>query len=822
MKSPARLALLLMLIFSGLACNMQRVLDPSLPTFTSQSNPTSTQAPTQAPTPAATLSNEARVTNADQLFFYGDWDDALSVYKDTLGASDDDGLRAAALLGMGRTYLKLNQLPAAEESLTTLLGLYPNSEQVAEAQFALAQLYDAQNDPAKAADAYQSYMDARQGLIDSYVEEWRGDALFAAGNNDGALAAYQLAIAAPRLGDSFGLQVKVGDVYAVEQNYESAILTYQTVYNTTTNDYLKADMDLKMGRAYVTLGNSAQAYELYQDAVSNFPLAYSSYAALVDLVTAEVPVDEFQRGLVDYSAAASTQSPVCEVSSQDAQELYLVAIAAFDRFLEANPDNHLDAAHYYRGLALRASGDYGGAIAEFNHMQDEHGFDIHWVDSFSEKAMAQWLCQEDYDGAIQTLLDFVAATPSQPAAAEFLFTAGRIAEDGGRLTRASEIWPRVANEYPASEYAYDALFRAGICLFRLKDYVGAQSLFVRANQAALGLEQESQSQFWVAKSLQAQGNADGAKSTWQQVASLDPTGYYSERAADLLAGRAPFQPPRSYSLDYDVVAKRSEAEDWIRSTFNLPADTDLSNAAPLQSDARFVRGTELWHLGEYEMARAEFESLRMDLTSDPANSYRLANYLIELGLYRTGIFAAREVLTMAGMSDADTMNAPTYFNRLRFGAYYWDLVTSEAASESIDPLFIYSMMRQESLFEGFVTSSAGARGLLQIIPTTGEEQATLSGWPPDFTADDLYRPMVSIRLGVDYLARQVDLFDGDKASALAAYNGGPSSVQYWQSLANGDPDLFLEVIQTAETSDYIRHIYELFNIYRNLYSTVSK
>jgi soluble lytic murein transglycosylase len=815
MKSRARLGLLL-LILSALACNVQRVLDPSLPTSTSPSNPTATPAPTQAPTPAATLSNEARVTNADQLFFYGDWDGALSAYKDTLSTSDDDDLRAAALLGMGRTYLKLNQLAAAEESLTTLLGLYPNSEQAAAAQFALAQLYDVQNDPAKAAAAYQRYLDARPGLIDSYVEEWRGDALLAAADNDGALAAYQLAIAAPRLGDSFGLQVKVGNVYAVEGNYEAAVLAYQNVYNSTTNDYLKADMDLLMGRAYQTLDNPTQAYQLFQDAVANYPLSYSSYAALIELVNAGEDVDELQRGLVDYYAATNTSD------DHDAHEVYLVAIAAFDRYLQNAPDDHNDVVHYYRGLALRATGDYQGAIGEFDHVITEHAFDTHWVDAYSEKANTQWLYLDDYDGAIQTLLDFVAATPSQPAAAEFLFTAGRIAENGGRLTRASEIWPRIANEYPASEFSYDALFRAGICLFRLKDFVGAQSLFVRANQAALGLEQESQSQFWVAKSLQAQGNPNGAKSAWQQVANLDPTGYYSERAADLLAGRVAFQPPSSYSADYDVTAERSEAEDWIRSTFNLPADTDLSSTASLQSDARFLRGTELWHLGDYEKARAEFESLRMDLTSDPANSYRLANYLIDLGLYRTGIFAAREVLTMAGMSDADTMHAPTYFNRLRFGAYYRELVTTEGASEGIDSLFIYSMMRQESLFEGFVTSSAGARGLLQILPDTGAEVAKLSGWPADFTADDLYRPLVSIRLGVDYLAIQLNAFDNDLATALAAYNGGPGSAQYWRSLANGDPDLFVEVIQFAETRDHIRSVYELFNIYRNLYSTEDK
>ncbi len=810
MRQLARYALLLTLLFSMLACNLQRILDPSLPTSTLASNPPPSATPTAAPTAVATLNNEARVESGDKAFFYGDWDAALREYQRALSGSDDDGLRAAALLGMGRTYIELDRLPEALETLNTLLGLYPDSDQSPAAYFALAQVHKADGDFASAADAYSKYLEARPGVLDAYIQEQRGDALFAAGDLENALAAYQAAIAAQQTGDTFGLQIKVGSVYSAQQNYEAAILVYQYVYNSTANDYLKADMDLLMGRAYQTLGNDAQAYVLFQDAVANFPLAYSSYAALVELVTAGETVDEFQRGLVDYYAATN--------SFDDAHELYSVAIAAFDRYLETAPADHSDAAHYYRALALRATQDYPGAINEFDHMLSQHAFDMHWVDAHSEKAITQWIYQDDYDTAIETLLGFVAAYPSQPAAPEFLFTAGRVAINGGRLTRASEILLRIANESPASEYAFDGLFLAGICRYRLEDYVGAQSLFQRANESALGLEQESQSLFWVAKSLQVQGNEDSARSTWQQVAQLDPTGYYSERAADLLAGRAPFE-AGAYSLDYDVEAERREAEVWIISTFELPADTDLSSPAPVQDDARFVRGSELWHLGEYELARAEFESLRQDLTTDPAGSYRLANYLIDLGLYRTGIFAAREVLSMAGMNDADTFDAPVYFNRIRFGTYYRDIVDTEASGEGIDPLFIYSMMRQESLFESFVTSSAGARGLLQIIPEAGQEVATLSGWPLDFTTDDLYRPVVSIRLGVDYLAIQLHAFDNDLATALAAYNGGPGNASYWSGLADGDPDLFVEVIQFAETRNHIRSVYELFDIYRDLYST---
>ncbi len=99
--------------------------------------------------------------------------------------------------------------------------------------------------------------------------------------------------------------------------------------------------------------------------------------------------------------------------------------------------------------------------------------------------------------------------------------------------------------------------------------------------------------------------------------------------------------------------------------------------------------------------------VRQAVATDPANSYRLANYLIQLGFYRSAIFAAREVLNLAGMSDLETLNAPIYFNHVRFGTYFADLILAAANQYNIHPLLLFSLVRQESAFEGFASSSAG-------------------------------------------------------------------------------------------------------------------
>ena len=188
-------------------------------------------------------------------------------------------------------------------------------------------------------------------------------------------------------------------------------------------------------------------------------------------------------------------------------------------------------------------------------------------------------------------------------------------------------------------------------------------------------------------------------------------------------------------------------------------------------------------------------------------------------MYRSAIFAAREVLTLAGLeSQSASLTAPDYFNHIRYGLYYHDMIITEAQRYGIDPLLLFSLIRQESLFEGFVSSTAGAHGLMQVIPDTGQQIASELAWPPEYDPGDLHRPIVSVRFGSYYLSRNRDLLDGNWYAALAAYNAGPGNAIAWRDLAGNDPDLLLEIIRFEETRNYIRFIYEIFSTYRSLYS----
>lgn len=767
------------------------------PTSTPTTPPTATPEPTATPTP--TPVPEVRIQKADQALFAGDFDAARLEYETALGGSNDAGVRAAALNGLGKIQMLSGDLDGAVQTFSQVSNEFKDTPSAATAFFLLGEVFSRKELPERAAEAYANYLTLRPGRIDAYAQAKLGDARFATGDYGMALQAYQAAAAAPQLDDPIWMEINVGRTYAAMNDTTNALRNYLGIYEKTTNDYVKAQVNLLSGQVYAGMGMPEQAYARYQDSVANYPMAYDSYSALVALIEAGQPVGELNRGLTDYFAGQ-----------------YGVAVEAFNRYLAVSPE-HDGAPHHYKALSLRELGDYAAAQAEWDALIKDHPGDRWFTTAFKEKAYTQWAYREEYPQAAQTLLDFVARFPEASESPDFLFDAARILERANRLTEAANTWERLITEYPTYTESYRALFLSGITRYRMASYEAALLTFQRALVLNTSTGEQAQALLWMGKSYQMLGQNDKARESWNQAAAADPTGYYSERSRELLSNEAPFQLEFPVSLDANLEQERRLAELWLRTNFSLPEDINLQDLGELNSDPRLIRGDEFWQLGLYSQATREFEALRKDIQENPAATFRLMNHLLERGLYRPAVFASRQILTLAGLDDAGTFTAPNYFNHIRFGTYFKEPVLTAAAEEGFEPLFLFSVLRQESLFEPYVVSSAGARGLMQIMPATGEEIASSMNWPPAYETDDLNRAVINIRMGARYLARQRDYFNGDYYSMLAAYNAGPGNVQYWRELAPKDTDLFLEVIRYEETRRYIMHIAEFMNLYRRLY-----
>lgn len=105
-----------------------------------------------------------------------------------------------------------------------------------------------------------------------------------------------------------------------------------------------------------------------------------------------------------------------------------------------------------------------------------------------------------------------------------------------------------------------------------------------------------------------------------------------------------------------------------------------------------------------------------------------------------------------------------------------ELIVTEARAKSLDPLLIVAIMLVESSFNPNAVSHAGALGLLQVLPSTGEDVALRNNlfWAGKET---LFDPQHNLRIGITYFAELVVRFEGHLGRALAAYNQGPTRVQ---------------------------------------------
>jgi soluble lytic murein transglycosylase len=132
-------------------------------------------------------------------------------------------------------------------------------------------------------------------------------------------------------------------------------------------------------------------------------------------------------------------------------------------------------------------------------------------------------------------------------------------------------------------------------------------------------------------------------------------------------------------------------------------------------------------------------------------------------------------------------------------------VRAAAKLSGLAPELIYSVMRQESLYRSDAISSAGARGLLQMLPETARRTARTLKRPRP-AADDLFDPAVNIPLGAANLRTLIDRFAGQTVVALAGYNAGPGAAARWLPAQSVEADVWIENIPYNETRTYVQRI----------------
>jgi len=816
-------------------------LIPGLPTNTPQGNSGNSGAgmenPTRvvpSPTPRRTLTPTPipaeRLTLGQQYLQQENYEAAVdhfqaSIYSEQLDQDD----RKIALFGLGLAQLALEQNVAAGDAFAEYLastavetppaGFVPEEvDELAEsvpsadgAYYALAQSYEAQGDCASAINGYERYLEKNVDMA-AYVGPLIAECHLLLGDRGAAIDALATAVEGDAHPDLMvALRERLANMYTEDSNLEAALEQYKKVYESDISGQIIGRAMYMGGTLEMLLGNMDAGWALYEEAVAKYPEAYESYLALQAMVTAELPIDDYQRGLVDYHANA-----------------YEPAISAFSRYIAENPDHHEDA-HLYQAWSYEQLGNIEAALAEIDayitaaeaNVNDER-IDIDaqargadgdlklasaargWI----EKGKLQVRSGLDND-AVTSYLTYLEQFPDGEQGPFAAWWAAAITERQGDLATAVEYYVKLADIFPQHEDAPEALYQAGNIYWLLGELDDAKGSW---REAAISYPDRR----YGAAALVALMDILPDEEIQELLDVVQPAlfeDYYALRVRDIASDTVPFSRPAGLEFAYDANAQLA-AEDWLRERMNIDPGVDVrALSAQMAEDGRLVRGQKLWQLGRREEAKRELEELRREYAEDPLVSYQLSLFYRELGLYRSSILAVTSVLRDA---DVDVFGAPKFLGRLAYPTYYSDLVTAESLKYQLDPLLLFALIRQESLFESFATSSAVAQGLSQVIPDTGQYIAQILNWP-DYDNEDLYKPHVGVAFGAFYLAQQLEAFDGEVAVALSAYNGGPGNAARWQSQVAGDIDRYIETVDFNETRQYIERIYTGQSVYRYLY-----
>lgn len=813
-KTFPRLLPLLALVLATTACSLAgeppvtyvivtSALDVSvaqLPTDTPQPSPT--PEPTFTPTPD--VAPDVGLRSADRLLLDGYFEDAVTTYQQVINRGDStDEQRAAAAFGSGQAALRAGLFDQAVNVLTVLVTDYPNDYRAPQGYFLRGDAYMGLSNWAAAIADFQRYLQLRPGVIDSYAQERIGDAHLALGQQSEALTSYELATQANRsLVPALALREKVAQIYLNSGNRPGAIAQYDAILGVAVNAPYRASIEFTAAKTLVDAGDLTNGIARMQRIFNTYTETPQALQAMQILLQNGRTLDTYQQGKVYYA-------------NQDYQN----AIVAFNTYSSETELVKIDPNVYLLlGRAYREVGNAAAALVAFDTIVKQYPTDPLLGEALLEQGRTRFL-SGDTPGAIEFYLT-IAANYSYltDISSEALWRAGYLYSTTGQAAQARATFEQLAERYPRTSQAVSGLMIAADAALAAGTNDVAELLYSKvATLATVGTD-KGNAFLQIGRLAKQRGDAANANAAFDQAIAAAPDSYISARAADLRAGIPPFQRPAGLQFEFDEMQQLTDAENWLRTTFNIPAEqaSPLWVLSPeLEADPRVIRGRELWLVGVNDAAETEFLDVLEQYKSDGLASYRLALFLRGLGAYYPSQVGAANVITAAGIS---TLQAPPYIARLRYPTYYRDVVLRTSQQHGLDPLLLWALIRHESLFDTYATAAAGEKGLTQVIPSTADYIAQQLNWQ-DYQHADLFRPYAGIAFGAFYLDEQLDRFDGYVYPALAGYNAGPGRAITWLDLAGNDPDRYMATISIASTQLYIQRIYSHYAVYRALYGT---
>ena len=368
--------------------------------------------------------------------------------------------------------------------------------------------------------------------------------------------------------------------------------------------------------------------------------------------------------------------------------------------------------------------------------------------------------------------------------------------DRNKVSKAFKIYKKISAKIKSEKIQSEALWKTGWIKYRKRDYKGARKSFSLYLDTYPDGIRHDKFLYWKARTEEKLGYRKKAKLDYLELTNNNGKSYYRQIGRDRLAR-----------------LNRKKGKKYRRPKIKKEEVIPFAPSTELLNDRNYLAAVELLLLGMQKEAMEELEVLLDRHASDKESLVNIIGMIYQMGeFYVTYQLIHKHFQQLFEDGRGGT---PAIVTKLAFPLKVLNYIKDKRLPGSASPFLVAAIMREESGFNPLALSSAGAMGLMQIMPETGRSLARKAG-NRSFKPDLLLDPNVSIRLGGLYLGQLYKRFKGNIVLTIASYNAGPTAVRRWAKKMKMDKDEFVESIPYKETRRYTKRVLRTYTEFLRL------
>jgi len=642
----------------------------------------------------------------------------------------------------------------------------------------------------------------------------------------------------------------LADYHYYKARYSRAVALYQVVTEKYPRSSIAVQAAYRRGMALSASSAYLPAIEAFDKFLEDYPRSDLAPNASIGLARALTAEAQMERAVLVYrdvwTRYAGTDSdleaeqalqelkasgvPVTDFTTAELYERgknlfrmnqYDKAVDVFTKLLDREPSFAYRADVLFRtGVSLFNLAKRGDAAVILEKMVRDNPADprtpeaLYWLGKSYSKL-------GDWERGVKTFQKILDRFPGSEWADDALFLTGNIYREAGDMKKALHYYGRLVQEYPDSNFADSAIWWRAWSYYSAGDYRKAeqtlQELVSRYPRSFL----VNQARYWEGRAAEKRGDLDQAIGYYGWVLKKGPYTYYGNRSAERkqrLEAAGAVSNADDNSEPSALCADVSCNEDLLNTfeTDDGPPEWTEEAKQVLAANPSFRKTLELMQLDLKKEAAQELWSLQDTMPRKRGVLIGLSKAFFELGDYNRSLILV--LRNYERYLPAPTKGVTEDLWLLAYPQGYWESILAYSRKYGQDPFFIAAVIREESQFSPSALSPAGARGLMQVMPTTGEraaQQIKLKG----FDRGKLFEVDTAINIGTWYIGQLMKRFNNDPLLVAAAYNAGPEAVAAWLTKYGyqGEHEAFVEAIPFSETRGYVKKVLRNYMEYKRIY-----